>query len=248
MIGRFVTRSAAVVACLLTVLVIGALAVVACGGGETTFSTLPAAASPSPTASASRVVWANPRSAVSYARANPPSTARTPTSQRAKKAGTVGWDFQPTVDIEVTALGCFDAGRDGLARAHRVGIFDAYSNRLLASVTVRPKSRLDGFFRWESLETPLVLTAGLHYVMGTEDKETLETVYTRRGWPEEEWGPQPGEHWAAEIGRGRMGLFVNRPSEAAFTAPTFTQDLWNDAPWFSPNFKFRPASSASPAP
>jgi hypothetical protein len=45
-----------------------------------------------------------------------------------------------------------------------------------------------------------------------------------------------------------MGFFVNRPSQAAFTAPTFTQDLWNDAPWLSPNIKFMPASSASPAP
>lgn len=219
----------------------------ACGGAVAA-DTAPPAGISSPTASPGPVVWASLRPAVSYSRANPPSTDRTPGSARARNAGTIGWGFEPKVDIKVTALGCFDADRDGLTRPHRVGIFDAETRRLLASVTVRPGSRLEGFFRWESLKTPLVLRAEGFYVVGTEDRGTLETVYTRCGWPGAEWGPQAGERWAQEIvSGGTPGLYVNRRWHRAFTAPTFCQDLWGDAPWFSPNIKFRAASAQSPA-
>ncbi len=192
------------------------------------------------------MVWASPRPAVSYSRVAPPSTERTPSSARARNAGTIGWGFEPKVDIKVTALGCFDAERDGLTRSQRVGIFDAETGRLLASVTVRPRSRLEGFFRWESLKTPLVLKAEGSYVVCTEDRGTLETGYTRRGWPEAVWGPQAGERWAKQIvSGGTPALFVNRRWQPAFTAPTFAQDLWGDAPWFSANIKFQPSSAPS---
>jgi len=191
------------------------------GGGETASGTPPPAASSSP--------------ALSYA--EPPSTERTPVSE----AGTFGWEFRPTVDIEVTELGCFDAGQDGLARAHRVGIFDAQTERLLASVTVRSKSRLEGFFRWESLETPLVLKAGRVYLAGTEDKQSLETLYC---YPVK-WSGAPPERCAEEIEWG--GFLTNRPSQGEVTAPTVRTRLWRSPPWFSPNFKFMPAAGSSPS-
>ena len=215
----------------------------------------PVSASPRPAVSNSRAnppqtESASPRAAVSYSRANPPQTETavntTPRSTaRVSEAGTIGWEFTPTADIEVTDLGCFDVFRDGLARAHRVGIFDAGSRRLLASVTVQPKSTLDGFFRWESLRTPLVLKAEGLYVVGTEDRGTLETVYAPYAWPANESGR---EHWAEEMGPPAFpGLYVSRPSEAAFTAPTVRQDLLNNStPWFSPNFKFRVVSPSPP--
>jgi hypothetical protein len=253
---------------LAVVVVFAALAVQGRGGTSGTTSSSPSAAAsvavsspPSsskpttapPPASPGPVVWASPRRAVSYSRARPPST-ETPTgvtpstTAGVAKAGTIGWGFTPSVDIKVTALGCFDAGRDGLARAHRVGIFDAKTERLLASVTVRSKSRLKGFFRWESLKTPLVLEAERLYLVGTEDRGTLETLYTWHNWPEQvDWSP-PGGHWAAEIGPPVPGMYVSRPSQAAFTAPTVRQDLRNSPPWFSPNFKFVPVSAVSPSP
>jgi hypothetical protein len=206
-------------------------------------------ASPLPTPT----VNGTPRPAVSYSRTRPPATRTltgiTPsTTFRAWPVGTIGWQFTPAVDIKVTALGCFDAHRDGLARAHRVGIFDAESKRLLASVTVRPKSRPDGFFRWESLKTPLVLEAERPCLVGTEDKKTLETLYTWHSWPEQvDWSP-PGGHWAVEIGPpAPLRMYVSRPSQAAFTAPTVAQDLSHNPPWFSPNFKFV-SVLASPTP
>ena len=40
------------------------------------------------------------------------------------KSSTNGWEFKPTVDIQVTDLGYFDDGGDGLRHPHPVGIFD----------------------------------------------------------------------------------------------------------------------------
>jgi hypothetical protein len=241
-----VVRPIAFIACLQTALAIGALAVAACSGG-TTSATSPTGASPSMTIGAGPTAWASPRPAVWYARSKPPSTeagSTTPhTTARVRKAGTIGWEFVPTVDVRVTELGCFDAGRDGLARSHRVGIFDEETGRILASVTVGPESRLDGFFRWEPFETPLVLTAGRSYLVGTEDRKTLETAYSWHDFPYEGDGPPPGEHWADEIGYGTR-LFASSVSEDAFTAPTVMQDLWTCPPWFSPNIRFSPVSSA----
>jgi hypothetical protein len=157
---------------LLTILIVGTLGVAACGGGEATGRPSPiavssgpiTAASPSPTASTTPSA-AGPRPAVSCAL--PPGLP----SPHAITLGTVGWEFKPTVDIKVTDLGCFDVYQDGLALSHRVGILDEETSRLLATVTVRPKSPLDGVFRWESLAAPVVLRAGHSYLVGTEDHQ-----------------------------------------------------------------------------
>jgi hypothetical protein len=184
------------------------------------------------------------RMAVSY------SQAPYPPSGKAFAAGTVGWSFKPTVDIEVTALGCFDAYQDGLAHKHRVGIFDVHTGRLVASVTVGPKSALDGAFRWEEIRGKAVevdgvtwyassclLKAGHAYVVGTRTEPAVEgpgaheTLYPE-GEPFEEWPP----------GIDYGGLRTNMGSDTAFSAPTNPRRGWAMAPiaWMSPNFKFRP--------
>lgn len=177
------------------------------------------------------------RPAVSYDRGPwPPSKAIT--------LGTVGWTFRPTVDIEVTGLGCYDADQDGLAYSHRVGIFDARTKRLLAGVTVRPRSTLDGAFRWESLDAPLALKAGRTYVVGTEDhrqtevdgESTCETLYDEQG------------DWAPEIAFGALVRSSLR-SAGRFAAPTNEGQSWAmiKVTWMSPNFKFIPVSDGSGA-
>lgn len=75
-----------------------------------------------------------------------------------------GWAFRPVVDIEVTALGYYDDGRDGLLNAHRSAIFDAVTRQAIAQATIRPQSALAGLFRWEPVG-PVVLQAGREYVM-----------------------------------------------------------------------------------
>jgi eukaryotic-like serine/threonine-protein kinase len=226
---------------LLALLLVSVLALAACGG-ETASGTTKPAASPSPAVSNGETTAgtsppaASPRPAVASTKHESiPWTYRG--MGLGKVAETFGWKFSPTVDIEVTKLGCYDAGRDGLARPHRVGIFDAGSGRLLASVTVRPKSTLGGFFRWESLKTPLVLKAGRSYLAGTEDKKTLETLYL----PNDEFlDTEPAE----EVGFDR--IHHNRPSEGAFTAPMVPQNPQRYPFVLSPNFMFVPVSTSSP--
>jgi hypothetical protein len=147
--------------------------------------------------------------------------------------GTGGWYFEPTVDIEVTALGFCDDGQDGLTQAHPVGIFDASDEKLLVEAKVQPDSPLDAGFRWVSLEPPVVLKADREYVMaayGTSpyDPEVLnpedallapELRYLRY---RERWQEQ-GTGW---------GYPERISSNTVLTA----------------NFKFRPVSVASPTP
>ena len=49
---------------------------------------------------------------------------------------TLGWQFKVNTAIDVTALGVFDSGQDGLVESHDVGIWDSTGN-LLVSATVQ---------------------------------------------------------------------------------------------------------------
>ena len=116
----------------LAVVIAATLALAACGGMSfpvpSTTPTWPPGASPSP--------------AITY----PPHTATT----TAMIPGTEGWFFEPTMDIEVTDLGWYDDGQDGLTQSHPVGIFDASDETILVESKVEPDSPLDGAFRWAS--------------------------------------------------------------------------------------------------
>jgi len=241
---------------LLAVLLAAALALPACGHNETAGGTTPPASPSTTGASADAFTSTAPSddgttTAVSYS--EPPY----PPSGKAVAAGTVGWLFKPTVDIEVTALGCFDAYQDGLAHKHRVGIFVARTGQLVASVTVGPASALEGAFRWEPLRgmkvevdgqlcsaSSCILRAGHAYVVGTranpgvEEPGAHETLYEEDSWTEE---------WAPEIRYG--GLRTNLGSDIAFSAPTSPRTVWAmiQIAWMSPNFKFKPASVSSSA-
>jgi len=88
-----------------------------------------------------------------------------------KQHFTYGFQFTPVVNITVDSLGFFDADQDGLAAAHRVGIWTT-SGTLLASTTVtNANSTLDGPVinggRYRLTAIPgLDLDAGTTYVFG----------------------------------------------------------------------------------
>jgi hypothetical protein len=86
----------------------------------------------------------------------------------ANQSASVGWSFSVGAqDQEVDALGIYDAGMDGLADAHAVGIWTS-SGTLLAQATVPPGTAgtLVGSYRYSAI-APLTLTAGQTYVVGT---------------------------------------------------------------------------------
>lgn len=93
----------------------------------------------------------------------------------------LGWQFETrSTPLTVTALGYFDAGRDGLNSSHEVGIFDVGTQALMASLTVPSgtSATLDSWFRMVQLQEPLVLPAGrLYAIMGTQPGNTDSWVW-----------------------------------------------------------------------
>ena len=122
-----------------------------------------------PTATPAWPPGAPPRPAVAY----PAQSATT----KHFISSSEGWFFRPVVDIETTALGYYDDGRDGLLHAHRAVIFDSATRQAVVETTIRPRSPLEGLFRWEPVGR-VVLKAGHEYVMvssrgGPSDPEVL---------------------------------------------------------------------------
>ena len=82
------------------------------------------------------------------------------------QSSTNGWEFKPMVDIQVTHLGYFDDGGDGLRHPHPVGIFDVSTQKLLVKTTVETNSPRDGAYRFARIQ-PVTLAAGASYVVAT---------------------------------------------------------------------------------
>jgi len=84
----------------------------------------------------------------------------------------VGWQFDVLSSLTVTGLGWFDENVDGLAVAHRVGIWDP-TGALLASAVVPAGTTapLDGQFRTVAI-SPITLTVGNGYIVGGENFAT----------------------------------------------------------------------------
>lgn len=81
---------------------------------------------------------------------------------------TYGWVFTVgATDLQVTGLGIWDAGLDGLNSEHPVAIWNSLG-ALLSSTTVEAgvAAPLSGEFRIESLLSPLRLSAGQTYTIG----------------------------------------------------------------------------------
>ena len=73
-------------------------------------------------------------------------------------------------NVPVTHLGYYDAGGDGLAMDHHVGIFSADSSTLLAWVLVTNgvDMVLTNGYRWAALSAPYLLRADTSYVLAAE--------------------------------------------------------------------------------
>jgi len=144
----------------------------------------------------------------------------------AGEGSTGGLEFVPWIDIEVSALGYYDHGQDGLRNDHKVVIWDYHGVKTVTpTVIVTSASVLEGQFRYEPI-APVVLKAGTQYVVaflnidgdpGTHPKEVV---------------------WAPEI------RFVGwRERDGSWGFPSGTWDFLD----VSGNFKFLPVSTASPS-
>ncbi len=86
---------------------------------------------------------------------------------------TIGMEFTPQADIQVTQLGVLDAGSDGagLQTSHDVGLW-LNDGTPLSTVTVTASSTLTSGFRYEAI-TPVTLTAGVTYVLAAYYPNTM---------------------------------------------------------------------------
>ena len=92
-----------------------------------------------------------------------------PQGTRNNFTGTVGSKFTVGANALVDKLGFEDQLVNGLASSHQVGLWNS-SGILLASVTVQSGtgSVLIGNWRYETLPTPVTLTAGATYIVGAQ--------------------------------------------------------------------------------
>jgi len=82
--------------------------------------------------------------------------------------GTDAFEFVPSADILVTALGWYDHGGDGLILDHPVAIYDAATEvALTPPTTVTTAATFDAAtgFRWVTLASPVRLVRGHSYVI-----------------------------------------------------------------------------------
>jgi hypothetical protein len=92
-------------------------------------------------------------------------------SQRNDFAGTVGYQVTTGANpVAIKSLGFFDYNRDGLAAAHRVGVWDATTGQLVAQATVPSGTAgdLKEFTRYVDLGTAVNLLPNHAYYVGAE--------------------------------------------------------------------------------
>lgn len=78
--------------------------------------------------------------------------------------GTVGFSFTPSSTLEVSSLGFFDTGHDGIVTDHLVGLFEM-GGPLLGLTVVDSSSYLNGDFRYTQLDDTITLQAGHSYLL-----------------------------------------------------------------------------------
>lgn len=80
---------------------------------------------------------------------------------------TLGFEFTVTSSVQLTSLGIYDSGQDGLEAAGAVALWLASGGDPLASavVPVGSAGTLEGLFRYTAI-VPLTLEPGVHYVVG----------------------------------------------------------------------------------
>lgn len=151
--------------------------------------------------------------------------------------GVVGGLFQVGAqDALVTHLGFYDLNGDGLAFAHRVGIFSSSGGAPLITVTVPAggDAYYTNGYRWMPLPTPFVLTNNANYIIAAE-------VFTDSGdgWPDvftATWNPY---YVGGSVGATRNARFIT----SAWPAFPTSVNTGADSIYGAPNLAIVPVGS-----
>jgi hypothetical protein len=97
--------------------------------------------------------------------------------------GTLGFKFTVSSNFALGALGVYDAGYDGIANPANVGLWTADGTLLTETVVPQGTAgELDGQFRFSDV-TPVVLQAGVEYVVGAFlDGDLASSFSTDPSW------------------------------------------------------------------
>lgn len=141
--------------------------------------------------------------------------------------GTAGWTFQPSTNVSVTALGCFDYILTNQPGPVSVGLWAA-DGTLLASGTVTTNSELTGQARYEPVN-PVELLTDETYYLGAFASAGAMIIQA--------FAPGNGPGYVNMAPEIQLGTAVNS-TNAGFTFP---QTLGGppDSAIFAPNFQFR---------
>lgn len=87
---------------------------------------------------------------------------------------TIGWEFSLDASVTVTALGVYQAFRDGLHSGHVVGIFRDSDQTLMGyeSILTGTTGYLEDGCQFQNLDTPFDLAPGSHTVA-----ETITSIF-----------------------------------------------------------------------
>jgi len=167
---------------------------------------------------------------------------------------TFGLRFTPTMDIDVTALGYFDAASlpsgtgAGLSQSHQVGIYRVADQVLVASNTIPAgtNATLSGNFRYVPLDVPVRLSGGATYLMAgfalsiSPDPAAAVTNWTMAPGIIYANSPTPTP---ANPTSGTSQYLVSSHGNppAVLTYPALTQT--GLLPVFAANFQFTPVQS-----
>jgi hypothetical protein len=142
---------------------------------------------------------------------------------------TLGFEFTVDTAMSVNALGVYDSQQNGLATAANVAIWLNSGGAPLAS-TVVPNGTggtLDGLFRYSSI-APLVLTPGVHYVVGAFLNDDLATSFNA-----DQGGTATVDPHVTVV----MDRFS--PFDSAFGFPT-ASNFFPGGAWLGANFQATP--------
>jgi hypothetical protein len=145
---------------------------------------------------------------------------------------TVGWSFTANDNLSVTSLGLWDeTPADPLSQTHQVGLWSS-TGTLLGSATIQANSPLTGSFRYAAI-TPVALTSGLTYFLGSEVYDPFSDRYTSS---------------ASSIVTAPEITFLGtarNDSAGGFSFPSITGSSNGR---FGPNFQFQVISTSVPEP
>lgn len=105
----------------------------------------------------------------------------TPGSEYGGGSWTLGFAFTANSSLNITSLGVYDSGLDGLASNAEIGIWDEFGNLLVSTVVNAGTSgELDGYFRFKDIPV-FTINPNKLYVIGSYLNDTASSCNTNQG-------------------------------------------------------------------